>query len=96
MPERSSWRKGASFRPGAEVEEMRGQDKELLPDLIWEEVRAPGYPNSGATEERKPPTGLDQYLGTDFGEASYPELAEEKETPSLHLNFSFVFKATIH
>ena len=35
------------------------------------------------TEERKPPTGLDQELGTDFGKASYPELAEEKEKPYL-------------
>ena len=56
-----------------------------LPNLVWEEIRAPGYANSEATEERKPPTGLDQDLGTDFGEASYPELAEEKEKPFLHL-----------
>ena len=45
--------------------------------------RPPGFPNSGSTEEGKPPTDLDQELGTDFGKASYPELAEEKEKPYL-------------
>ena len=51
--------------------------------LIGKRSRPLGYPNSGATEERKPPTGLEQELGTDFSKASYPKLAEEKEKTSL-------------
>ena len=37
---------------------MHGQDKELLPDLICKEVKV-AMLNTGVTEERKPPTGLD-------------------------------------
>ena len=58
-------------------------EKSYFLTLFWERSGPPGYPNSGSTEEGMPPTDLDQELGTDFGEASYHELAEEKEKPFL-------------
>ena len=54
---------------------MRGHTKSYFLTLFRERSGQPGYPNSGGTEERKPPTGLDQELGTDFGKASYPDFA---------------------
>ena len=58
-------------------------EKSYFLTLFWERSGPPGYPNSRSTEEGKPPTYLDQNFGTDFGKASYPELAEEKEKPYL-------------